>query len=244
LLGGYRDKVPAYASTLTLDSIEEYVELTKDCLARGYKAIKLHLWGRPQQDVAACRAVRETAGPDIRLMVDASGGYDHEQALWVGRELEKLDYYWYEEPVRDYDFYGLAELRRTLTIPILMAETSWGGVFETANNLLGRTGDIVHADVWLNHGVTGCIKTAHLCEAFGVKCQIHGGGRPNLHLICAIKNCEYFESPVPEGRSETGAFQNPPIMPDKDGFVHVPQEPGFGTEPDWEWVEKHTIEQV
>ncbi len=244
LLGGYRDKVKAYASTLTLDSVDEYRQLAREVTGRGYTAIKLHLWGRPRQDVEVCKAVRESVGPEMPLMVDASGGYNHEEALWVGQELEKLGYAWYEEPVRDYDVYGLQMLHRKLAIPLVVTETSWGGLFDTATHIMDRTGDIIHADVWLNHGVIGCMKTAHLCEAFGIKCAIHGSGVHNLHVICAIKNCEYYESLVPEGQNDPQVFVGGPILPDKDGFVHVPQGPGFGVDVDWQWVEGHTVETV
>ena len=73
LLGGMRDRIPVYASTLTEDSLEEYMALADECLDKGYKAIKLHAWGRLEEDAALCRALRERVGDDIVLMYDAYG---------------------------------------------------------------------------------------------------------------------------------------------------------------------------
>lgn len=243
LLGQYRDKIPAYASTLTMDSVEAYGPLTEWILERGYKAIKLHCFGEVRRDIEACRLVREVAGDDIVLMLDASGAYDHEEALWAAKELEKLNYYWFEEPMRDYDNYGYRELRKRTSIPICVAETTWGTFFDVANQIMAGTVDIIHSDWFLKAGLTGLMKTAHLCEAFGIKVQVHGGGFPNLQASLAIKNTEYHEQIVPE---DTFHFllKNPPITPDQDGFVTVPELPGLGLDIDWEQVKKYTVREV
>ena len=78
LLGGYRDTVPAYGSTMCGDDLpgglstpEEYAAFAEKLVARGYKAIKLHTWmppiafaPNPKMDIKACAAVREAVGPD------------------------------------------------------------------------------------------------------------------------------------------------------------------------------------
>ena len=57
-------------------------------------------------------------GNDFILMADPVAAYNHQQALRMGRELEKLNYYWLEEPLYDVDFYGLKKLTDQLDIPI------------------------------------------------------------------------------------------------------------------------------
>jgi L-alanine-DL-glutamate epimerase-like enolase superfamily enzyme len=59
LLGGYREKVPAYASSARLATVEDYVAEALSCRSRGYSAYKLHPFADPVKDVAVCRAVRE-----------------------------------------------------------------------------------------------------------------------------------------------------------------------------------------
>src|SRR6476619_4989516 len=50
LLGTYRDSIPAYASTTTFSTVEEYLDVADQCLELGYSAIKLHAWGDARAD--------------------------------------------------------------------------------------------------------------------------------------------------------------------------------------------------
>jgi len=243
LLGGYRDRIRCYASTLTFETVDDYAKNAKEYVTRGYSAIKLHAWGDVKRDMEACRVVRDAVGEDIVLMFDAALAYDHEEALFAGRELEKLGYYWFEDPLRNYDAYGYRELRRKLRIPLVIDESASGGVYEIASNILAGNTGIVHSDVFLKGGFTGLIKIANVCDAFGIKCQVHGPGAANLHAACAIRNCEYYESIVPEDTYHFGV-KEAPITPDRDGFVRPPDSPGLGHEIDWDWVGKYAIEDV
>jgi L-alanine-DL-glutamate epimerase-like enolase superfamily enzyme len=241
LLGGYRDEMPAYASTNTLDSVEEYAELARECVAKGYRAFKLHIWGRPEDDVAACRIVRETVGNDVVLMLDASSQYSVEQALWVGRALEELDYYWLEEPIDHYNLSGLADLGRKLRIPLAVGEATQGAVSDAANHIKMGVGDIFLTDPTLKAGFTGAIKTAHLWEAFGLRCAVHGSGIACLQAALAIPSCRFFESRVPEGISQCHGIRTAATEVDANGFVRAWQAPGLGVEIDWDFVNRHTV---
>ena len=126
LLGGYQEKIPAYASTVTWESMAEYERYIKICLDEGFTAFKLHAWGDPKADAKLASNLRHWAGDDADLMFDASAGWDYVTALKFGRILEDLDYLFYEEPMREFDLPAYAELCRTLDIPILAAETSDG----------------------------------------------------------------------------------------------------------------------
>lgn len=149
------------------------MQQAQDYRARGYRAYKIHPWGDPARDVEAYRALRSELGDDMVLMTDPVAGYTQQQALRIGRELEKLNYYWFEEPLSDYDIYGYQELCRVLEIPIAGVESTPGGLFGTTQYLTQRAVDIVRSDVSWKGGVTGLMKTAALCEAFGVNCEVH-----------------------------------------------------------------------
>ena len=123
LLGGYREQLPAYASSAHLSREELYIEEALASRAKGYGAYKIHPFGEADRDIALCRAVRDAVGPEMALMLDPVGVYDHHQAMRVGRELEKLNFYWFEEPLIDYDLRGYAELCRDLDIPVVVGET-------------------------------------------------------------------------------------------------------------------------
>ena len=109
-LGAYRKKVPIYASSFVLDSPEDYAKQALEVKTCGWHAYKLHPPGKVDFDLAAYRACREAVGPDFKLMADPVAAYSYEEALRVGRELERLNFYWLEEPLPDVNFHGLKKL--------------------------------------------------------------------------------------------------------------------------------------
>ena len=84
------------------------------------------------------RALRAAAGPDYTLMTDPVAEYSLEEAIRVGRDLERMSYHWYEEPFRDF------ELQKYAWLCVALA---------------GNAVDIVRADVSWKAGVTGTLKT-------------------------------------------------------------------------------------
>ena len=244
LLGGRRDRILAYASSAVMESIDDYVQEAGRCMAQGYRAYKLHPFNDPARDIALCRAVRQAVGSDFTLMLDVAKTYDRMAAVKVGRVLEELGFAWFEEPIAQYDIEGYAELRRTLDIPIIGAETVAGHVFSAANYLRANALDMVLCDVYWKAGVTGMQKTAALCEAMGVKVASHHGASPlmnfaNLHVLCGATNADWMEILVPE-EGYNFALQSY-LAPDKDGYVAAPQGPGLGVALDWDYIRAHTV---
>ncbi len=83
LLGGFRDAIPAYASTSTFATTDEFLSVADQCLELGYRGIKLHAWGDARKDAALCQALRDRVGPDIPLMYDGSAGFDLPDAIYL-----------------------------------------------------------------------------------------------------------------------------------------------------------------
>ncbi len=244
LLGGVRDRVPAYASTLTLDSLDEYMALARDCLKKGYRAVKLHAWGRPGQDAELCRALRSEVGAEIELMYDASSMFSKlEDALRFGRELEQLDFLWYEEPVDHFSMQALRRLAAELTIPLAVAEATHGGPFDALSHIMAEAADIILTgplDAYKG-GFTGVMKTAAICQGFGMMCAVHGSSIACLHASCAIENCRYFERLVPEGFLEPPGVRTAATEIAEDGYAQPWERPGLGMEIDWDWVHAHEL---
>lgn len=244
LLGECRTSLPVYASSLFLPNVEAYVDQMQAYRARGFTAYKAHPPGPWRLDREVHRALRNAAGPDYVLMTDPVAEYSLEEAIRVGRDLEKLDYHWFEEPFRDFELRKSAQLCAALDIPIAGTETTRGGPWGVAQAIDAKAVDIVRADVSWKAGVTGTMKIAHLAEAFGMRCEIHCTTMglmdiANLHVSCAIRNCEYFELLVPED-----AFRFPMKSPypiDAQGIAHVPQGPGLGVELDWDLIDKTCV---
>ncbi len=243
LLGGYRDKIRAYASTLGFDSLQGYSDYAKELVGKGYTAIKLHPSGGAKEHLEACRATRDAVGDDVDLMLDSMCRYDRREALMVGRELEKLNFYWYEEPLWNSDLEGNRELSRLLDIPIAATEALY--TTKPAHftpYIADHIVDIIRADA--QRGITLAKKVADMCDAFGMKFEPHSWGYAasqfaNLHIIGAIKNCDFFEKMEPGELYDVCAKDT--IKIDKEGFVHLPTKPGLGLEFDFDEVKKRTI---
>jgi len=238
-IGAMRDSLPVYYSCQFMDTVDDYVQDVKRCLSMGLTAYKVH--SKDNLDIFS--AVRETAGPDLVLIADPVADWTVEHATRVGRHLETLNYYWLEEPFRDWDIEKYSRLCEILEIPIAGTETTEGASWGVAQSIIRRAVDIVRADVSWKSGVTGTLKIAHLAEAFGLNCELHSAmmgpmDMANLHVSCAMNNIEYFEWHMHEDQWRF-PMKGPYDIDDK-GVIHVPQGPGLGIEIDWDTVDKTT----
>ena len=243
LLGGYRDKIRAYASILAHDSPKAYADFAKKLVAQGYTAIKLHLRGTIKDHLAACYATREAVGDKVDVLLDVNCRYDRREALMVGREIEKLHFYWYEEPLPNTDIEGYRELCQALEIPIAATETLYyANPAHFVPYLSDRVADILRTDA--ARGITLAKKLADLCEAFNIKCELHGWGYAtcqfaNLHVAGASKTSDFFEKMEPGEPYDVCVTDTVKI--DKEGFVHLPTKPGLGLGFDLDEVKKRTL---
>jgi L-alanine-DL-glutamate epimerase-like enolase superfamily enzyme len=233
LLGGNDPKVPAYASTVTWDTVEEYERHIKECMDEGFFAFKLHASGDAKWDARLCHELRRWVGDDADLMFDASDGWDYVTALWFGRQLEDARFLWYEEPMREYDLPSYVELCAALDIPILGAETCEGAHWNMATWINMRALDMVRCST-AKGGYTGAIKVVHLAEAFGMRAQVHGY---DPTLCAAIPNNDYAEILVIDSDQIRG-LKKDPVHPVIDGYVTTSDEPGLGTTPDWKELQR------
>lgn len=261
LLGGFRDKVKAYASTMCgddlpggLDSPAAYARFALQCQARGYTAFKMHTWMPPlpgapdvRRDVEACAAVREAVGPGMILMLDSFHYYSREEALILGRELEKLNFYWLEEPMDEHSTSSYAWLANQLAIPICGPETAEGKMQTRAEWIVRGASDISRGGVGDLGGITPLVKTAHLCEAFGMRMEVHGNGAANLHVLCAMGiPGEFYE------RGLLHPFLDYEVPPpwlnalddplDDKGYVHVSQKAGLGMDINFDYIQDNRLE--
>ncbi len=222
LLGGFRDAIPAYASTSTFSSTAQFLDVADQCLALGYRGIKLHAWGDARRDADLCLALRAHVGPDVPLMYDGSAGFDLPDAIRLGRALSEADYLWYEEPIREFSISAYQRLAETVDVPLLVAETSDGAHMNAADFIRSGAATFgVRAGTTLRGGVTGAMRTAHLADAYRLRAEVHGSDIPNHHLCMAISNTTYYESLV----TSVNVVRERHV--DAQGLVHAPVGPGI-----------------
>ncbi len=244
LMGSYRTSCPAYASSAVLPSAAAYAEEAQRFKADGWAAYKIHPPTRWEEDIKVCEAVRKAVGDDYRLMLDATWVYDYPAALRVGWAIEEMDFYWYEDPLNEEDMLNYVKLKQQLSIPLMATEYSPGGLYSYAPWLVKQATDYLRGDVAVKGGLTGCLKAAHLAEAFSMNYEIHHGGNSlnnvaNLHLTMAIRNCEFFEVLLPAAAQKYGLVED--IEPDSNGLVHAIEKPGLGAEIDFALIERKKI---
>jgi L-alanine-DL-glutamate epimerase-like enolase superfamily enzyme len=222
MLGGFRDRIPVYASTVTYSTIEEFLDIADQCIDYGFRAIKLHAWGDPKMDAKLGQALRAHVGPDIELMYDGSAGFDLVDAIYVGRALAEAGYFWYEEPMREFNIDAYRRLRDKVDIPLLSGETSDGAHFNIADFIAFDAAEMVRTSTHYKGGVTGAMRIAHLAQSFNMRAEVHGGGMANLAIACAIPNTTWYESLV----------KTNPILVEpgvgRDGCISPPEVPGIG----------------
>lgn len=247
LLGSCKTQVPAYASADWFATPEEFAEEALRFKSQGWTAYKIHPHAIPKSDIEICRVVREAVGDDMILMLDSIWSYDYENAVRVGRAIEDLEYYWYEDPLAEEDIYNYTKLRQKLDIPIMCTEFAPGGFYGMAQWVQQQATDMLRGDVAVNGGITPLMKIANLAEAFRMKCEIHHGGNSlnnvaNLHVTMAIPNCEFYEVFPASGANKYGLVED--IEVDDEGMVQAPEGPGLGYEIDWDLVKRDTIQVV
>ena len=260
LLGGARDKVPAYGSTMCgdettggLSTPEEYGEFALKLVEQGYKAVKLHTWMPPisfapdvKMDIKACQAVREAVGPDVPLMLDANHWYSRMDALYLGKAIQELDFAWYEEPMEESSMQSYKWLAEQLEIPVIGPETAFGKLHARAEWIVAGASDILRIGASNAGGITPAMKSIHLAESFGMDCEIHGPGSGNLALMGAMFNGRWYERGLLHPNfdyDEVPPHLNSIIDPlDSSGFVHLPNASGLGDDYNFEYINNKTVD--
>jgi L-alanine-DL-glutamate epimerase-like enolase superfamily enzyme len=259
MLGGFRTKLPTYASTYHgqsapggLDSPEAFADYALACKEKGFAGFKIHGWheGDARKEARNALLVREHVGSDFTLMLDpACQLRTYLDALYVGRACDEANYFWYEDPYRDSGVapMGHQRLRAQLRTPLLVSEHV-RGVEQKAAFLLAGGCDMIHADPEYDLGITGAMKIAHFCEALGLDIQLHACGPAHRAVMSALRNTHFYEMALigpgmPNAVPPVYAsdYSDQPEDLASDGTVPVPTGPGLGVQYDWQYIEQHRI---
>lgn len=240
-------RVPCYDTSLYFDDLHLTSDAEAAALmasevaegqARGHRAFKLKVgrgarWMAPEagtrRDIAVIRAVRDAAGPDAALMLDANNGWTLNTAKHVLGETADCRIHWMEEAFQEDDVL-LRDLKQWLQaegLATLIAD----GEGDASPRLLGwaKAGlvDVVQYDIF-GHGLTRWLQTGRLLDSFGGRSAPHhyGGHWGNYaacHLAPALGGftlAEWDEAKTPGLDGSSYAVEG--------GHVTVPNAPGFG----------------
>ncbi|MCK5212362.1 MAG: mandelate racemase [Dehalococcoidia bacterium] len=257
LLGGFRERIPTYASSYHgqvepggLDTPESFADYALACKQAGFNGFKIHGWhdGDARKEARTILLVRQQVGDDMRLMVDpACELRTYMDALYVGRACDEARFFWYEDPYRDAGVSAFSHkmLREKLDTPILVSEHV-RGLEQKANFIIQGGCDMIHADPEYDMGITGAIKIAHLCEALGLDVQFHACGPAHRAVISAVRNTHMYEMAlIGPGMPNmvppvyTCGYSDQPENLGADGCVPVPDGPGLGVTYDWDFIKRN-----
>ena len=263
LLGGKTNsKIPVYGYGMMLQkkSVEELCELFKkeanQIKEKNFKAMKMKVGLGPKEDLKLVSAVREAIGNDFKLMVDANHAYNKNDALYVGRGLDEMEIYWFEEPVAPEDYDGYKELKEKLKTNIAGGEaefTKYGWNELIKNNCI----DIAQPEVCGLGGITEYLKVSALAQSNFIPIVNHVWGSAlsvavNLHLLTSLPDMPGGLFPAKSMLEFDTTEKNIFItdlaeekfsildqVKDKDGFATPLENIGIGINPKKDFIKEY-----
>ena len=263
LLGGKtNNKIPVYGYGMMLQkkSVEELCELFKkeanQIKEKNFKAMKMKVGLGPKEDLKLVSAVREAIGDDFKLMVDANHAYNKNDALYVGKGLDEMEIYWFEEPVAPEDYDGYKELKEKLKTNIAGGEaefTKYGWNELIKNNCI----DIAQPEVCGLGGITEYLKVSALAQSNFIPIVNHVWGSAlsvavNLHLLTSLPDMPGGLFPTKSMLEFDTTEKNIFItdlaeekfsildqVKDKDGFASPLEDIGIGINPKKEFIKEY-----
>lgn len=265
LIGGaHRSQVAAYGYGMMLrpeDTASLAARFEDEAAAirdMGFAATKMKVGFGPRDDVKLAQAVRRGVGAEFPFMVDANHCYTTADAFYVGRALEELDAYWFEEPIAPEDLDGYRELRAGLKVNIAGGEAEFGRWGWRA--LLEARGlDIAQPEVCALGGISEYLRVLALAHAHFTPVANHVWGSAvsvatNLQLLAAMP-------PLPGGMHQwepwlefdttDNKFRDQLLLEPLDiqgqirrngGKVSIPTGPGLGIEPDRSFIAAYEVD--
>ena len=246
LIGGFSNKIRAYASSGVHRSIPDMVKVARQARELGFPALKIR-FGRPnlEDDLAVIKAIRDDLGNSIELMVDCNQGWrmpwdtatpwniDHATA--VALVLESYGVYWMEEPLHRGNYEGMAELRKRVKIRIAGGELT-REPYEFRELLQRGCFDVFQPDAVCTQGITGLAKFAREVAAAGKIFTPHTWGNgigvmANLHLTAGTVGAPFIEFPFDPPEWSTARrdyIMTETIEADGEGWIHLSDQPGLG----------------
>jgi L-alanine-DL-glutamate epimerase-like enolase superfamily enzyme len=226
LLGGLRERVPAYASgalmrTSPLDKVERAAGVLVE---KGYTQVKTQMAVEglnPAQEIERIRAIRNAVGLHTTLMCDINQRWSVAEAISIASRIEDVGLAWLEDPTTANDHQGLAKIADALAMPVCAGEY----LFEIEphrQSLAHHSVDIVMIDVLRAGGITPWMKIAAMAEAHSRPVVSHLLPEIQLHTVAAAPNALVVEYMPWTWR----LFADPPLP--VRGEMTVPSAPGLG----------------
>ncbi len=209
-----------------------------ECLGAGFRALKIKVGQGVGRDAELVAAVRDFAGPDTELMIDANHAYSPMDAVRLARAVERHGIRWFEEPVSPLDPEAYLEVKARTGIPLAGGECEYTR-FGFDRWFRSRAFDYAQPDICACGGITEGMKIATLGSLTGVHVTPHAWGSAvgqvaALHFYAArprhpfsltaetkLIECDRTENPF-----RTVIVDQPIAL--ESGRWRLPDRPGLG----------------
>jgi L-alanine-DL-glutamate epimerase-like enolase superfamily enzyme len=219
-----------------------------ELVEQGFTTVKVKVGGKPEDDIARVRAVREVIGFDRKLVIDANCGWDAETAIRCIRELKDCRIDLVEQPTPDGDYEAIARVRRECGIPV-MADDMCFNLVHAEELIRNRACDLISVYPGKNGGIRKSREIVQFAEQHGVGCTIGSNLEFDIataamgHLIVATKNLRVEEWP---GDIHGPVYYEQRLVKQplaiEGPVTQLAERPGLGVEVDWELVKKLRIQ--
>ncbi|MCK6451131.1 MAG: mandelate racemase/muconate lactonizing enzyme family protein [Alphaproteobacteria bacterium] len=237
LLGGkVRERIPLSYS-IPFGTPEQMAAFAVERVKAGHRTIKVKVGSEDgPRDIAAVKAIRAAIGPDVKLRVDGNMGWPTaKHAIRMIRAMEPWDIELVEQPLPAHDLDGMAEVRRSIGVP-LMADESIRNPLSAMEVIRRGAADIANVYVTEAGGLLNAMKIFAMCEVAGMPCMIGSmpefgiGTAAQIHLGVAMTNLGPDSDTCGVLYHEEDLLATPLRI--EDGFSYPPEGPGLGVEID------------
>jgi muconate cycloisomerase len=217
--------------------------------SQGYSTMKVKVGIDPDGDVARVRAVREAVGTQVKLGVDANGGWPTPQVAidTIICLCDQCDIYFAEQPVPAGDQHAMAEVRRNVPVPIIADESIY--TLSDAKMLArAEAADVFSIYIGKAGGIGPALKIAEFAHSVGLSCTIGSnlelgvGSAAMIHLALSAPAIDADTYPcdiIGPLFYEDDVLAEP--LPISGGSARIHNRPGLGVELDDEKVEKYRV---
>jgi L-fuconate dehydratase len=207
---------------------EQVEENVKKAVDEGFTAMKLKVGSKEtERDVRRAHIVREAAGDEAKIMLDANQQWSVPKALTICRELQSMNPYWIEEPIHPDDVLGHQYLAKAIAPTKLALGEHVPNRILFKNYLQAKCAGFIQVDALRVGGVSEFITVSLLCRKYGIPVVPHVGdmGQLHQHLVLfnhiALGHEALFLEHIPHLKH---CFRHPVQI--IGGKYQTPQEPG------------------
>jgi L-fuconate dehydratase len=170
-------------------SDEKVRENCMKAVAEGFTAMKLKVGSaEAERDIRRAHMVREIAGQEAKIMLDANQQWTLPQALDICVKLGNMNPYWIEEPTHPDDILAHKTLAEAIApLKVAMGEHVPNKVI-FKNYLQAKATSFVQVDAVRVGGVSEFITVSLLSKKFGIPVVPHVGDMGQLHQHLVLFN--------------------------------------------------------